>query len=136
MKTAAPARTGTAIAIALACAASMPCAEEDSRLQITPRIASRSKTAPAAAIRVDVKLTLVPVTVTGPLGAPFPGLPKEAFRLIEDGVEQQLKYFTSEDTPVSLGVVSDARGTMEGKPDQSRAAGSRAVPTAVQRDEC
>jgi Ca-activated chloride channel family protein len=133
MKTA-PARIGT-IAIALACAASMPCAE-DTRVQITPRIASsRSKTAPAAAIRVDVKLTLIPVTVTGPLGAPFPGLPKEAFRLIEDGVEQQLKYFSSEDTPVSLGVVFDASGSMEGKLDQSRRAVSQFLRTAVQGDE-
>src|SRR5258708_20246478 len=109
----APARIGTAIAIALACVTSMLCAEEDTRAQITPRIASRSKTAPAAAIRVDVKLTLVPVTVTGPLGAPFPGLPKEAFRLIEDGVVQQLNNFTSEDPPVSPGVAFHATPPMD-----------------------
>ncbi len=134
MKTA-PVRIGMAIAIAALCVKSTPCAEEDTRVQITPRIASRSKTAPAAAIRVDVKLTLVPVTVTGPLGAPFPGLTKEAFRLIEDGVEQQVKYFTSEDTPVSLGVVFDASGSMEGKLDQSRRAVSQFLRTAVQGDE-
>jgi Ca-activated chloride channel homolog len=134
MKTA-PARIGTAIAIALACATSMPCAAEDTRVQITPRIASRSKTAPAAAIRVDVKLTLIPVTVTGPLGAPFPGLPKEAFRLIEDGVEQQVRYFTSEDTPVSLGIVFDASGSMDGKLDQSRRAVSQFLRTASPGDE-
>src|SRR5437773_12190788 len=124
MKTA-PARIGTAIVIAFACAATTPCAAEDTRVQITPRIASRSKTAPVAAIRVDVKLTLIPVTVTGPLGAPFPGLSKEAFRLIEDGVEQEIKYFTSEDSPVSLGVVFDASRSMDGKLDQSRQAVSQ-----------
>ena len=128
-----PARTGTAIAIA--CAIAMPCGAEETRVQITPRIVARTKTAPAAAIRVDVRLTLIPVTVTSPLGAPFPGLPKEAFRLIEDGVEQEVKFFTSEDSPVSLGVVFDTSRSMEGKLDQSRRAVAQFFQTAMPGDE-
>jgi len=128
-----PARTLTAIAIA--CVIAMPCGAEEARVQITPRTLSRTKTAHASAIRVDVKLTLIPVTVTGPLGAPFPGLSKEAFRLIEDGVEQEIKYFTSEDSPVSLGVVFDASRSMDGKLDQSRQAVSQFFHTATPGDE-
>jgi Ca-activated chloride channel homolog len=120
-------------AIAMACASAMLCSAEEARVQISPRIASRTKT--AAAIRVDVKLTLIPVTVTGPLGAPYPGLAKEAFRLIEDGVDQEVKYFTSEDSPVSLGVVFDASRSMEGKLDQSRRAVSQFFRTAIPGDE-
>jgi Ca-activated chloride channel homolog len=102
----------------------MVCAAED-RVQVIPRLTPQRKTGSAAAIRVDVKLTLIPVTVTDPLGAPFTGLPREAFRLFEDGVEQGVKYFSSEDAPVSLGVVFDASRSMAGKLDQSRAAVSR-----------
>ena len=133
MKMVSPARTSTAIAIA--CVFAMACGAEETRVQITPRLVSRTKTAPAAAIRVDVKLTLIPVTVTGPLGAPVPGLPKEAFHLIEDGVEQEVKYFSSEDSPVSLGVVFDASRSMDGKLDQSRLAVSQFFQTATPGDE-
>ena len=86
-------------------------------------------------LRVDVKLVLIPVTVTDPFGAPYPGLSREAFRLFEDGVEQQLKYFSAEDAPISLGVVFDASGSMQGKLDQSRAALSEFFDTAVPGDE-
>jgi Ca-activated chloride channel family protein len=110
-------------------------AAEDTRVQITPRATPHRKAESLAAIRVDVKLTLIPVTVTDMLGAPFSGLPREAFRLLEDGVEQQIKYFTSEDSPISLGVVFDASRSMEGKIDQSRAAVSHFFKTAMPKDE-
>jgi len=84
---------------------------------------------------VNVKLTLIPVTVTDPFGASLSGLPRESFRLFEDGVEQQLKYFSSEDAPVSLGVVFDASRSMTGKLDQSRAAVSRFFHTSRPGDE-
>jgi Ca-activated chloride channel homolog len=111
------------------------CAAEDGPVSIRPRSAPQNKTGPTSPIRVDVKLTLIPVTVTGPLGAPFPGLSQEVFRLFEDGIEQKLKYFTSEDAPVSLGVVFDASRSMRGKLDQSRAAVSRFFRTAISGDE-
>src|SRR5438034_5044991 len=105
------------------------------RVLITPRKASRPPASPQPAIRVNVKLTLIPVTVTDPFGASFSGLPRESFRLFEDGVEQQLKYFSSEDAPVSLGVVFDASRSMTGKLDQSRAAVSQFFRTATAGDE-
>ena len=105
------------------------------RVLITPRKASRPPASPQPAIRVNVKLTLIPVTVTDPFGASFSGLPRESFRLFEDGVEQQLKYFSSEDAPVSLGVVFDASRSMTGKLDQSRAAVSRFFHTSRPDDE-
>src|SRR5262249_13199563 len=57
------------------------------------------------------------------------------FRLFEDGVEQQLLYFTSEDGPVSVGVVFDASRSMLGKLDQSRAAISQFLLTSMPGDE-
>lgn len=84
---------------------------------------------------MDVGLVLVPVTVTGPFGAPFPGLMKESFRLFEDGVEQQIRYLSSDDAPISLGIVFDASRSMEGRMDQSRAAITRFFRTSAEGDE-
>jgi VWFA-related protein len=122
------------LSIGLACTLASWCRAED-RVAITPRVASHRKPGPDPAIRVDIKLTLIPVTVTDALGAPYSGLPQSAFRLLEDGVEQQLKSFASEDGPVSLGVVFDASRSMSGKLDQSRAAVSQFFRTATAGDE-
>src|SRR5258708_3547801 len=89
--------------IVFACALAATYLAADDRVSVTPRVPSRAKTGPAPEIRVNVKLTLIPVTVTDPLGAPMPGLTHDAFQLFEDGVEQDLKYFNSEDAPVSTG---------------------------------
>jgi VWFA-related protein len=109
--------------------------EKDARVEITPRSLSRRPPAAHGDIRLDVKLVLIPVTVTDRLGAPFPGLPAEAFRLFEDGVEQQLKYFSTQDAPVSLGIVFDASRSMAGKLEGSRAAMTQFFRMARSGDE-
>lgn len=107
---------------------------EEPRVAVTPRVRQPRSAGPGA-IQVDVKLILIPVTVTDPFGAAFSGLPREAFRLFEDGVEQQVKYFGTDDAPVSLGVVFDASRSMAGKLEQSRAAVGRFFNTARPGDE-
>jgi Ca-activated chloride channel family protein len=100
-----------------------------------PRSPAPAKNRKANAIRVDIQLVLIPVTVTDTFGAPFLGVPREAFRLFEDGVEQEVKYFAMQDAPVSLGVVFDASRSMAGRLDQSRAAVARFFQTATEGDE-
>jgi len=107
----------------------------DERISITPRVAPRAPTDSRSEIRVNVKLTQIPVTVTDPFGAVVSGLSQSAFRLFENGVEQQIRYVTSEDGPVSLGVVFDASRSMEGKLDKSRAAVSEFFKTGASGDE-
>jgi Ca-activated chloride channel homolog len=108
---------------------------DDPRVAVVPRaITSRSSGSPAA-IRVNADLVLVPVTVTDQYGAPYAGLDREAFRLFENGVEQNVKYFASQDAPVSLGIVFDASRSMEGKLDRSRAAITHLFRTATPGDE-
>lgn len=87
------------------------------------------------AIRLDVRLVLIPVTVTDPLGAPFAGLGAQAFRVFEDGVEQRLKSFSVEDAPISLGIIFDASRSMTRKLEHSRAAVARMFQTAIPGDE-
>jgi Ca-activated chloride channel homolog len=65
--------------------------------------------------RTGVELINVTATVTDASGRFVPGLRKEDFRLYEDGQEQQITHFNSERVPVSLGLVVDTSGSMEGE---------------------
>src|SRR5215203_4990198 len=62
----------------------------------------------ATLVRSDVKVVLVPVTVTDELNRSIDGLSKERFRVLEDGVEQVITSFMREDGPVSIGLLFDS----------------------------
>jgi VWFA-related protein len=97
---------------------------------------SRSYTdRPAASIRADVGLVTIPVSVTDAFGAPYHGLTKERVRLFEDNIEQQIKHFSVQEAPVSLGIVFDASRSMEGRVVQSREAMKNVFKTALPGDE-
>jgi VWFA-related protein len=74
-----------------------------------------SQDAQAFRFRTGVELINVTVTVTDANGRFVSGLRKEDFRLLEDGQEQQVTHFNSERVPVSLGLVVDTSGSMEGE---------------------
>jgi Ca-activated chloride channel family protein len=65
------------------------------------------------AFRADSNLVLVPVTVTDRHGSIVNGLASDAFQLTEDGVRQQIRSFSEEDVPVSMGIVLDLSGSMK-----------------------
>ena len=65
--------------------------------------------------RTGVELINVTATVTDENGRFVSGLRKEDFRLFEDGQEQQITHFSNERVPVSLGLVVDTSGSMEGE---------------------
>jgi hypothetical protein len=71
-------------------------------------------------IKVDVDLVLVNATVSDPRGKLVTGLRQENFRIWEDKVEQKVEYFSSEDTPMSIGLIFDATGSMEDKISRAR----------------
>jgi VWFA-related protein len=84
----------------------------------TVRITPRSKAtyrAPSADLRLDVNMVLVPVSVTDPLDRPVTTLPRDSFRLSEDGVDQPIVSFLQEDGPVSLGLLFDSSGSMKNR---------------------
>ncbi len=86
-------------------------------------------------IRVDVDLVLVNVTVTDPFNRLVTGLEKENFRVFEDDVEQEVVHFSSEDVPISIGLVFDMSGSMSNKVDKSRLAATQFLKTANPQDE-
>ena len=73
-------------------------------------------------IKVDVDLVLVPVTITDPMNRLVTGLDKENFNILEGKEPQEIRHFSSEDAPVSLGVIFDLSGSMNSKIERAREA--------------
>jgi Ca-activated chloride channel family protein len=86
-------------------------------------------------VRKDVDLVLVPVTITDPMNRLVTGLEKENFELTDNGQPQQIRHFSSEDAPISLGVIFDVSGSMSDKIDKSRQAVVEFFRTANPQDE-
>jgi VWFA-related protein len=82
-----------------------------------------------------VNLVLIPVLVTDLYDRPVQGLHKEDFRLLEDGAEQSISQFFSDDSPISIGVVFDASNSMRSKIGQSRQAVSEFLRMSTPGDE-
>jgi Ca-activated chloride channel family protein len=86
-------------------------------------------------LRVDVEMVLVPVTITDPMNRLVTGLDRENFNLFEGKEQQEIKTFTSEDAPVSLGVIFDMSGSMSSKIERAREAVIEFFKTANPQDE-
>jgi Ca-activated chloride channel family protein len=65
--------------------------------------------------RTGVELINVAVTVTDASGRFVPGLRREDFIVYEDEVRQDVTHFSAERVPVSLGLVVDTSGSMQGE---------------------
>jgi Ca-activated chloride channel homolog len=86
-------------------------------------------------IRTSTEITLVGASVVDPMGRLVTGLEQENFRVYEDGVEQEIVRFSSEDVPVSIGVIFDMSGSMADKIAKSRQAAVQFFRTANPQDE-
>jgi len=86
-------------------------------------------------LKVAVDLVLVPVTITDPLNRLVTGLEKENFQLFEGSAKEEIKAFSSEDAPVSLGVIFDSSGSMSSKMDRAKDAVIEFFKTANPQDE-
>ncbi len=73
-------------------------------------------------LKVQVDLVLVPVTVTDSMNRPIIGLGKDDFTVFEDERPQDIRYFSTEDAPISVGILLDVSGTMSNKIDAAREA--------------
>src|SRR5262245_65017572 len=86
-------------------------------------------------ISVDVDIVLIPVTVTTERGQYLSGLEKQHFQVLEDRVEQKITYFSTEDAPMSLGIVLDSSGSMNPIIDPARRNGSACMSMGTDNDE-
>src|ERR1700723_182226 len=86
-------------------------------------------------LKTETEMTLVNVTITDPYGRLVTGLEQDAFRIFEDNTEQEIVRFSSEDVPISIGVIFDMSGSMTDKIDKSRLAAVQFFRTANPQDE-
>lgn len=112
----------------------------DPRVDIEPRLRTPKTPESDASdrrsnIRIDTTLVLIPVSVTDPMNRFVTGLEREHFRLFEDKIEQDIKQFSSEDAPLSVGIVFDTSGSMGSKLQKSRQAVAQFFKTANPEDE-
>ena len=112
---------------------------EISDIHIEPRVQSRLISALSNSglntIRTHTELVLVPVTVTDPMNRVVVGLEQENFQLFEGKQSQEIKHFSREDAPVSLGVILDMSGSMASKIERAREAVLKLLEASNPEDE-
>ncbi len=86
-------------------------------------------------LKVEVDLVLIPVTITDPLNRLVTGLEKDNFAVFEGDSKQEIRHFSSEDAPISLGVIFDMSGSMNNKIEKAREAVVEFFRTANPQDE-
>jgi Ca-activated chloride channel homolog len=88
-----------------------------------------------ARIRVDVNLVIVPATVTDPMNRLVTGLEKENFEVFDNNIGQVIKSFSTQDSPVTIGIIFDLSGSMSSKFMRARKALSEFLRTSNPQDE-
>jgi Ca-activated chloride channel homolog len=86
-------------------------------------------------LHMDVDLALVNVTVTDPRDRLVTGLEPDNFRIFENNVEEEIQFFSSEDVPVSIGVIFDLSASMVNKVGKAKEAALQFFKTANPQDE-
>ena len=89
----------------------------------------------ASLIRSNVELVTVPVTITDAMNRPVTGLERDNFQLFENKQPQEIRNFSSEDTPVSIGIIMDVSGSMQDKLDRAREAVRQFCDASNPQDE-
>jgi Ca-activated chloride channel homolog len=86
-------------------------------------------------IRTDSRLVLVPVSVTDPMQRFVTGLSRDNFEVFEGAKPQRIQHFSSEDVPVSIGIILDSSGSMGDKMERVREAVNQFCQASNPQDE-
>ena len=110
---------GTGVRSTEKCAFTNRCLAALFFLIVLPGIARPQENSPSQSrqddpytISVNVDMVVLHATVRNRQGILVSGLGKDDFQVYEDGVLQQIKYFSHEDIPVTVGLVVDRSGSM------------------------
>lgn len=91
---------------------------------------------PNAPVRIKTDLVTLTLTVTDNYGRYVSGLTKKAFSIQDNGDDQEITFFSDSDAPVSLGILFDVSGSMNGeKISKARNALGRFIATSHPSDE-
>jgi Ca-activated chloride channel family protein len=83
----------------------------------------------------DADVVLVNATVLDGHDRPVRGLTRNDFQIYEDKAMQNIAYFSEEETPLSLAVIFDVSGSMQGKMAGMRSALDAVLQSANTQDE-
>jgi Ca-activated chloride channel homolog len=86
-------------------------------------------------IQVDVNLVVVNVTVTDPYDRIVTGLDQDNFEVYDEKVSQKIVAFSTEDAPISVGMIFDSSGSMSDKIEKSKEAALQFFKTSNPQDE-
>ena len=78
---------------------------------------------------------VVTATVTTDKNQYLTGLERENFQIWEDRAEQEIAYFSTEDVPMSVGIIFDMSGSMKDKLETARNAYSTFLRGGNKGDE-
>jgi Ca-activated chloride channel family protein len=116
--------------------ANLALAQSDSSIvHVPPGADTVSATSSRSTFRSNVDLVLVPVTVLDHSNRTVSGLAPTDFSLLEDKQVQAIKYFSSEDQPLSMAIVLDTSASMSPRIDQVRKAVLDLVRTSNPLDD-
>lgn len=87
------------------------------------------------AIKLTTDLVSLNVMVTDQSGRAITGLTKDSFKVSENGVEQQVSFFSAEEAPVSWGLILDRSGSMMGMMREVYRAAVHVVDEGTEQDE-
>ena len=86
-------------------------------------------------IQVDVNMVVVNVTVTDPYDRIVTGLDQSNFEVYDEKVSQKIVAFSTEDAPISVGMIFDSSGSMSDKIEKSKEAALQFFKTSNPQDE-
>lgn len=86
-------------------------------------------------LRVDSNVVLINATVLDRHDRLVRGLTPDQFRIFDEKAEQKIAYFSEEEVPVSVAIVFDVSGSMDGKLAEMRAALDAVLKDANPADE-
>ncbi|HZQ91302.1 MAG TPA: VWA domain-containing protein [Terriglobales bacterium] len=97
--------------------------------ELAPSSRQAASASPAGTLRlrakplmIDVDLVEIPVTVTDIRNRPVLDLQETDFSLLEDGEQQQIRYFSRDEAPLTVGVLLDLSRSMRKKIGMAREA--------------
>jgi len=101
----------------------------------SPAEAQGQEIDPDEVLTVDTNLVNLSVRVIDRDNRPIGNVPKEEFKVFEDGVAQKVEFFTTEQVPISYGLVVDNSGSLRPQLQQVIDAGKTIVNSNQPGDE-
>jgi Ca-activated chloride channel homolog len=107
----------------------------NARLRSWPQNADWQYQDQARSLRLSTDIVTLSVSVTDKQNNFVPGLISQDFEIHEDGIKQDIAFFSDEDIPLSIGILLDISGSLKKHFDQSMKAAGELVKTSHPADD-